>query len=207
MECFRPLRTAVSDRLDQPPRRLLYISSATLHQYLYSAAKEITHGRATWGAAFPPSSRISSGQLLQLVPAGESFLLLLGRWFYAPIPGTGLSVRRENVIVRTIEGSCTSLTVSASSTITFLAIWFFDMDHRAGVRTGAAFRHRFPFLFVKMGVLRRAPSRPFFKKIALRTCPDPSSVMYVSTPLASRPGVGTRLKTQKSLCGTLPHRL
>lgn len=162
MECFRPLRTAVSDRLEQPPRRLLYISSATLHQYLYSAAKEITHGRATWGAAFPPSSRISSGQLLQLVPAGESFLLLFfGRWLYAPIPGTGLSVRREDVIVGTIEGSCTSLAVPASSAVTFLAIWFFDMNHRAGIRASAAFRHHFSLLFVKRVCFAQAPGGHF----------------------------------------------
>lgn len=53
------------------------------------------------------------------------------------------------------------------------------------------------FCFLKMGVLRRAPSRPFFQKMTLRTYP--SSVMYVvSTPLAARPGVGTRVNKKRT---------
>lgn len=43
---------------------------------------------------------------------------------------------------------------------------------------------------VKKGMLRTDPQRPFFKKGLLRACK--ASLMYVSTPLAARPGVATK---------------
>lgn len=87
---------------------MLYISSATLHQYLYSAAKEITHGRATWGVTFPPSSRFSSGQLHGLPPRAGSLVLLVLPWLSHEV----LTFRLCRVC-RTIKGAGSLQVISA----------------------------------------------------------------------------------------------
>ena len=51
---------------------------------------------------------------------------------------------------------------------------------------------------VKWVCFAQTPSTHFFRKMRLRACLDPSSVMYVSTPLASRPCGGTEKNKQKN---------